>query len=91
MKLMENKYVTKLTVAWVLMWLVAVIKEEKEMKLDYDVIVVEKTNSQITFSYDDPNAMDEEHAITFKKGIGISDYYSTAWGGGSRLIKAELK
>ena len=57
----------------------------------FRVTVVEKNDSTITFFYDEPNWADEEHQVTYKRGKGIVDSYSTAWGIGERLVKAELK
>jgi len=57
----------------------------------YNVTVSEKNDSIMTFFYDSPQIIDEEHQVTYKKGAGIVDNYSTAWGIGEKLIRVELK
>jgi hypothetical protein len=44
-----------------------------------------------TITYDSPEVVDEEHEITFTRGVGISAYRSLAWGVGSSLVSYDLK
>ncbi len=57
----------------------------------YDVTVIEKTAEKMSFYFDSPNAVDEEHTNTYLKGRGFYEVYSAAWSSGKRLVKAELK
>ena len=57
----------------------------------YKVTIKNKSEDEITFFYNSPNAVDEEHSITYKKGVGVSESYSDAWGIHSYLIHQELK
>ena len=57
----------------------------------YDVTIKSKSDDEITFFYNSPNAVDEEHSVTYKKGVGVSESYSDAWGIHSYLIHQELK
>lgn len=59
--------------------------------VQYNVTVSEKNDSIMTFFYDSPQIIDEEHQVTYKKGAGIVDNYSTAWGIGEKLIRVELR
>ncbi|MGD8781390.1 MAG: hypothetical protein PVH88_20795 [Ignavibacteria bacterium] len=45
------------------------------------VTVVEKDKNSITFYYDAPEVVDEEHSITFEKNKGITLFYNDARGG----------
>ena len=57
----------------------------------FRVTVVDRNDSTITFFYDAPNIVDEEHQKTYKRGAGIVDSHSTAWGIGERLVKVEFE
>jgi len=57
----------------------------------YNVTVTSKSNDKMSFSYDAPGAVDEEYTNTFKKGTGLYESFSDAWGVGKRLVKTELK
>jgi hypothetical protein len=57
----------------------------------YYVIVEKKDETTMTFFYNDPAVVDEEFAVTYKRGVGVIDQHSTAWGIGYSLIRADLK
>jgi hypothetical protein len=57
----------------------------------YRVVVGKKDEMTITFFYDDPAVVDEEFAVTYKRGVGVVDHHSTAWGIGYSLIQASLE
>jgi hypothetical protein len=59
--------------------------------LVYDVTVSSKTLNTISFFFDAPGAVDEEHSVSYLKGTGFYELFSAAWGVGKRLVKAELK
>lgn len=59
--------------------------------LDYQVTVTEKTDGKISFFYNAPIVNDEEYSMTFHKGSGIYDIFSSAWGNGFRLVKTEFR
>ncbi len=57
--------------------------------LKYRITVKEKSEDIYVFYFDDVIGYDEEHEITFKKGVGITRFYSVGWGTGSYLIRYE--
>jgi hypothetical protein len=59
--------------------------------MHYNVTVVEKDESKVTFYYDDPRMVDEEMMRTYQKGSGRISMRSLMWGGGDWLIRAELR
>lgn len=65
-------------------------KEQSFQYFDYVVTVTEKTDSTITFFYDHPSIVDEEHWFTFEKGSGVKTIFSV-WGIGSLMIEKDLK
>jgi len=57
----------------------------------YNAMVIERDASKITFEYDDPRYADEEITMTYQKGTGMIGVQSLMWGGGSRLVRVELR
>lgn len=63
------------------------LEENQSFKyFDFNVTVTEKTDKTITYFYDHPSWVDEEHWITFEKGVGIKSFFSV-WGIGHILVK----
>src|ERR1035437_9775112 len=46
----------------------------------YKVTLKNMADKRITFYYDLPQSVDEEHSITFEEGVGITEFYNDAWG-----------
>jgi hypothetical protein len=54
-------------------------------------VITDWEKNKRTIAYDSPEVVDEEHEITFTRGVGISGYRSLAWGVGSSLVSFNLK
>lgn len=57
----------------------------------YIGVVIEKSFTSIKFHYYIPGGADEDFELTFQRGVGLVNTYSTDWLMGSILVKAELK